>query len=276
MLALRVAMLLCFALSGLPGCGQPTLKSHGGYVLTYRLAPDQEGVDHQQMAEAMQQRLRSAGLRSAAVRVTKDNQFLVELPAAVQADANRAEQQLELAGHLELRIVAERGQDDAVIEAALAAAEKADEAPAESYRWVSMTEEQVTIEDWMVLRDTANGDREILVLVSDDDVFGSDFGGVAKGIDQNLQPCIDGILKGEGAFKMGMLTSGNIKRRLGIIFDDKLLSAPVIQSKIVDRLQVTGDFSSEHVDSIILALRAGAFPARLEKSPVSIEKIDPE
>jgi preprotein translocase subunit SecD len=58
------------------------------------------------------------------------------------------------------------------------------------------------------------------------------------------------------------LTSANVKKRLAIILDDHVYSAPVIQEAIAGgRAQVTGSFTTNQAKDLAIALRAGALPA---------------
>ena len=58
------------------------------------------------------------------------------------------------------------------------------------------------------------------------------------------------------------VTGENIKKRLAIVLDNKVHSAPVIQSKITGgRAQITGNFSMSEAHDLAIALRAGALPA---------------
>ena len=71
----------------------------------------------------------------------------------------------------------------------------------------------------------------------------------------------------EGAKKFGLLTGSNINRRLAIVLDGKVQSAPVIQSRITDAGRITGRFTREQAHDLAIVLRAGALPA-----PISIEE----
>lgn len=58
------------------------------------------------------------------------------------------------------------------------------------------------------------------------------------------------------------LTTANVKKRLAIILDDHVYSAPVIQEAIAGgRAQVTGSFTTNQAKDLAIALRAGALPA---------------
>lgn len=58
------------------------------------------------------------------------------------------------------------------------------------------------------------------------------------------------------------LTSANVGKRLAIVLDDHVYSAPVIQEKIAGgRAQITGSFTTNEAKDLAIALRAGALPA---------------
>lgn len=56
-------------------------------------------------------------------------------------------------------------------------------------------------------------------------------------------------------------TGNNIGRNLAIILDDKVYSAPTIQSRIKDSGSITGNFSAQEASDLAIVLRAGALPA---------------
>ena len=58
------------------------------------------------------------------------------------------------------------------------------------------------------------------------------------------------------------ITGQNIKKRLAIVLDNKVNSAPVIQDKISGgRAQITGRFNMDEAKDLAIVLRAGALPA---------------
>ncbi len=66
----------------------------------------------------------------------------------------------------------------------------------------------------------------------------------------------------EGARKFADITGQYLQKRLAIVLDDAVYSAPVIQSKIVGgHAQITGNFTQEEGKVLAIALRAGALPA---------------
>jgi preprotein translocase subunit SecD len=58
------------------------------------------------------------------------------------------------------------------------------------------------------------------------------------------------------------ITGSNVKKRLAIILDDNVYSAPVIQERIAGgRAQITGRFDMKEAGDLAIVLRAGALPA---------------
>lgn len=58
------------------------------------------------------------------------------------------------------------------------------------------------------------------------------------------------------------ITGSNVKKRLAIILDDNVYSAPVIQERIPGgRAQITGRFDMKEASDLAIVLRAGALPA---------------
>ena len=65
-----------------------------------------------------------------------------------------------------------------------------------------------------------------------------------------------------GAKLFERITAENVKKRMAIILDNTVYSAPVIQERISGgRAQITGSFSMEEANDLAIVLRAGALPA---------------
>ena len=82
------------------------------------------------------------------------------------------------------------------------------------------------------------------------------------------QPFISITFNSEGKKSFGRLTKNNVGRRLAIIIDGIVLSAPNINEPILGGTgQISGQFTFEEASSLALALRSGALPA-----PMHIEE----
>jgi preprotein translocase subunit SecD len=67
-----------------------------------------------------------------------------------------------------------------------------------------------------------------------------------------------------GGMAFANLTSDNVGKRLAIVLDDSVYSAPVIREKITGgRAQISGSFTTNEAKNLTIALRAGALPADL-------------
>ncbi len=77
------------------------------------------------------------------------------------------------------------------------------------------------------------------------------------------EPAVSFILSGEGGKKFADVTGANIGRQLAIVLDNNVVSAPVIQARIVDQGVINGDFTVQEVQDLATTLRSGALPAGL-------------
>jgi preprotein translocase subunit SecD len=69
----------------------------------------------------------------------------------------------------------------------------------------------------------------------------------------------------KGAALFADITAENVGKRLAIVLDGNVYSAPVIQEKIPDgKARITGQFSMEEARDLAIVLRAGALPAPVE------------
>ena len=67
-----------------------------------------------------------------------------------------------------------------------------------------------------------------------------------------------------GSKKFGKATSSGIGKRLAIVLDNQILSAPIIREAIVGGAgQISGDFTFQSATDLALLLRSGALPAPL-------------
>ena len=67
-----------------------------------------------------------------------------------------------------------------------------------------------------------------------------------------------------GSKKFGRVTTNNVGKRLAIILDDKIISAPVVREAILGGNGViSGDFTFQTATDLALLLRSGALPAPL-------------
>ncbi len=78
-------------------------------------------------------------------------------------------------------------------------------------------------------------------------------------------PYVELILNSTGARLFEQITAANVKRRLAIVLDNRVYSAPVIQERIAGgRASITGSFDIKEARDLAIVLRAGALPAPVE------------
>lgn len=81
-------------------------------------------------------------------------------------------------------------------------------------------------------------------------------------------PYVSLAFNGEGSKTFATLTRENINKRLAIVLDGEVISAPNIQTAILGgQAQITGQFTTEEASILALSLRSGALPA-----PMHIEE----
>ncbi|MCB2228386.1 MAG: protein translocase subunit SecD [Desulfarculaceae bacterium] len=79
---------------------------------------------------------------------------------------------------------------------------------------------------------------------------------------QYNEPYVSISFDSRGARQFADVTSRNVKKRLAIVLDGKVQSAPVIQEAITGgEARITGDFSMEEARDLAVVLRSGALPA---------------
>ncbi|SNR58990.1 protein translocase subunit SecD [Desulfurobacterium atlanticum] len=81
------------------------------------------------------------------------------------------------------------------------------------------------------------------------------------GVDQYNMPAVNFEFKSQGAKIFKEYTASHIGTRLAIVLDGKVQSAPVIQSQIGEKGQITGQFTYQEAKDLAIVLRAGALPA---------------
>ena len=81
-------------------------------------------------------------------------------------------------------------------------------------------------------------------------------------LDQSARPSISMQMNSNGAKEWRRLTSQNIGRRVAIVLDDFVYSAPFVQNEIPNgNSQITGNFTIEEAQDLANILKAGTLPA---------------
>jgi preprotein translocase subunit SecD len=84
-------------------------------------------------------------------------------------------------------------------------------------------------------------------------------------IGQFNDPYVSVTFDAKGAREFDRITAENVKKRMAIVLDNTIYSAPVIQERISGgRAQITGTFTTQEANDLAIVLRAGALPAPLK------------
>ncbi len=94
-------------------------------------------------------------------------------------------------------------------------------------------------------------------------VTGRDLKNARVGHDKYNQAAVEFFLNAVGAEKFGRVTGENIGKRLAIVLDRRVQSAPVINGKIESNGIIEGNFTPEKAEALTLVLRSGALPAEM-------------
>ncbi len=225
-----------------------------GNEITYALTDDWTDEIRErtmsQVLEVLRRRIDDPvnGIPDSVVTRQGSDRVLVQIPGG-QIDRGRARELLKSTGFLEFKIVIESAGSvealeerypDGLPEGQIIATE-------------SDPESDAVVEAYLV--------REA------PDLTGDYLVDARVGFDQQQRSLVNFTFSSEGGDKFGELTGGNLQKRLAIVLDDNVYSAPTIQSRITMRGQITGRFTPQEAADLAIVLRAGSLSV-----PVVIEE----
>ena len=197
----------------------------------------------QQALEVIRNRINELGLSEPTIQVQGDRRILVQLPGI--KDLKRAMDLIGKTARLEFKLIDESMSPEMA---------KTRGIPPGS---------EILIEQ-IIDKKTNEVTEEIPYLVKKRVLLTGDMLTSAEvRYDQDYnEPYVSINFNSIGGMTFFELTSANVGKRLAIILDDHVYSAPVIQEKIAGgRAQVTGNFTTNQAKDLAIALRAGALPA---------------
>src|SRR3989338_5190516 len=190
--------------------------------------------------EIIQNRIDQFGVREPNITRQGKNQIVVQLPGIT--DQERAREIVAKTAHLEFKLVSD---DEDIIKEGLAGN------PPAGYEVKQLEED--------------NRGSETLILESAPVLTGDKLTNASVGFDQYGQSNVEIQFNKEGAKIFDAATFKNIGRRLAIVLDGKVHSAPVIRDRIPNgRGQISGSFTVEQASDLALVLNAGALPAPIK------------
>jgi len=115
-----------------------------------------------------------------------------------------------------------------------------------------------------VLRNTEDRGEPFIVVKKHVAVDGGMLTHAQQGYNQNNEPVIEFRFNGAGASRFGQVTTENVGQRFAIILDNKVISAPRIDTPIVGgQGEIHGSFTVESATDLANVLNSGALPAQL-------------
>ena len=220
------------------------------YTFTIRPSIEQSLRDEsvRQALQTIERRVNELGVTEPMVAPhgVGGDQILVQLPGV--SDVARAKEIIRSTALLELKLV--------------------EEGPAPSREALLQTRSGVVPPDMEVVSrvgDVLSGtpDTEYYLVRRVAAVTGRDLRSARATLDENNLPAVNFSLNREGARKFGQITGQNIGRPLAVILDNRVQTAPTIQSRITDDGEITGRFTQQEAADLALKLRSGALPASL-------------
>jgi len=113
-----------------------------------------------------------------------------------------------------------------------------------------------------ILVPDAQNTTEFYILKRTAVVTGEELVDAEPAFDQNGRPAVNFRFDPSGGRKFGQYTADNIGKPFAIVLDNKVISAPVIQSHIAGGSGIiTGNFTVKTSTDLAVLLRAGALPA---------------
>ncbi|HMP04895.1 MAG TPA: protein translocase subunit SecD, partial [Lacipirellulaceae bacterium] len=243
------------------------------------------------LIEVLTKRVDPTGTKEVTIRKYGEGQIEIIIPAAEQQELDYIQRRISTAGSLVFRITASRRFDEH-----LPVIDLAEDLPTgqdivklddkEVARWVALDQTEfptidVAIERGLVTRTSPAGPQALVMTDDGLDVTGDFLRSATPDVDEGGRPQVSFAFNSDGAFLFGQLTGQHIptstgqRYNLGILLDNRLLSAPTIESKITDRGRISGNMSEAEVNFIVGILQAGKLPAALNKTPISKAQISP-
>nr|WP_321514290.1 protein translocase subunit SecD [uncultured Pseudodesulfovibrio sp.] len=204
---------------------------------------DIEKLTMEQAIKTIRNRIDQFGVAEPDIRRQQDNRIQVQLPGL--QDPERAIKIIGQTAHLEFKMV-----DDT---ADVAKAKKGILAPGRELS--------------VLLKKLPSGDyAETPIVLKRDAVLTGEYVTDAKVLLDNWNaPYVSITFNARGGNIFTNLTTDNVNKRMAIVLDGKVYSAPVIQERISGgRASITGQFSREEARDLAVVLRAGSLPAPVE------------
>jgi len=260
------------------------LKEHAKERAQQMDTGDTVDVDMDKLIAAVSRRVNPGGVKEVTIRPFGARQIEIIIPEADEAEVARTEKIISSSGNLEFRILANERDHKLEIERARTSdADRLFDAEGNLKAWwvpvtVGQEESFAGYSEIATRMRTVRGKQRLEILVVKDpfDVTGAYLSQARTDVDQTGRPAVNFNFNARGGQLFAQLTSRNLpdevqdfSRKLGIILDNHLYSAPAIRSTINDRGEITGNFTRQETEDLVNVLNAGSLPAALSQEPIS-------
>jgi|YelNatPaOPRAMG01_1025707.scaffolds.fasta_scaffold05162_12 preprotein translocase subunit SecD len=214
-----------------------------------------------QALETIRNRIDQFGVAEPTIHRQGENEIVVQLPGV--KDPKRAIELIGKTAQLEFKLVDDESPLAAELPQSILPGEE--EAVLKQFADKIPEGDEILFEKKVINRETG-AVRKIPILLKKQAVLTGDLLSDAKvSIDTRFnEPYVSLSFNATGAKIFEEITGANIKKRLAIILDNTVYSAPVIQERIAGgNAQITGNFTLEEAKDLSIVLRAGALPAPL-------------
>ena len=222
-------------------------QAAGRIVLTVkpREATEIKTFAVRQGLETIRNRIDQFGVSEASIQQQGENRILVQLPGV--QDPARAKALIGKTALLEFKLVDDKTDPETALR-------------------TGVPEGDEILYQRRVDKQTKEERKIPFVVQKKAYVTGRDVAGARVSIDQNTsEPYVSVDFNANGARAFADLTDANVGRRLAIVLDDNVHSAPQIRERIPSgRAQITGGFTTEEATDLAIVLRAGALPAPVQ------------
>lgn len=239
--------------------------AEGTDILKYKLKTEESKriIDSatDQALEIIRNRIDQFGVAEPIIHRQAENEIVVQLPGV--KDPKRAIDLIGMTALLEFKIV-----DD---ESPVAAEIPASILPGEEQQLLDRFKDRIPKDTEILFQREINPETGVVIkrpyLLKKETLLTGDLLTEARvNIDQRFnEPYVSITFNPAGAKIFEDITSKNVKKRLAIILDGNVYSAPVIQEKISGgNAQITGRFTIDEAKDLAIVLRAGSLPAPLK------------
>ncbi|MEJ5227537.1 protein translocase subunit SecD [Thermodesulfovibrio sp.] len=217
-----------------------------------------ETTSVEQAIEVIRNRVDQLGVAEPVIHKQGDNEIVVQLPGV--KDPKKALEIIGKTAQLEFKLL----DEETTLWKELPSLIKAGEEEAFLNQWkAKLPEGDEIVFQKISNKETGEVYKRPYIVKKDALLTGDLLAEAHVSIDQRFnEPYVSLRFNEAGAKMFEDITAKNVKRRLAIILDSNLYSAPVIQEKIEGgNAQISGNFTLEEAKDLALVLRAGALPA---------------